>query len=477
MSSWKDHIFVDGWIRGEHGLLHVTDVSTGEVLSSVGWAGPKDVDTAATAAQAASRRWARKSMAERANCLQRLSDNLVQNMEEISYWLVREAGATIAKAQREIDAAQAEISHCIDNLRADVVEESEFHNSDRKFQTTHDPVGVVSIITPFNAPLILAMRAVIPAIAYGNGVILKPDPRTAVAGGLLFPDLLEGTGIPAGLLSVLPGHGDVGNKMASHELVSSVLFTGSTDVGRIVGETAGRNLKRIGLELGGNNPVIVLEDADLMATVERSITSSFLHSGQICMTAGQYYVAAGVYHDFVEAFVECAKQLSVGNPWADPNTDMGPIIDDLSVKRIQGMVDCSVAKGAVLSTGGKSIDRMFPATVLTDVPDGAPAWYQEVFGPVAAIQPMKNLEETLDGLSHANYGLVAAVHSGDDKRARDVANRLIAGTVRINDVTNYDNPRTPMVGRKESGNMSAFGGPEMRELLTVPKVISQVIKP
>jgi len=470
---WQSHIFVDGWQSGASGTINVLEKATGDVLASVGFAGAEDVNTAAEVTHGVAKDWAKTSLDERAQGLLNFRENISRNKKNLTYWLVREAGATMAKAEREILATLDEISCVVEGLEEQDTELAPRKSKGRSYEVFREPVGVVSIITPFNAPLILAMRAMVPALASGNGVILKPDPRTAICGGLLYPELLEDTGVPEALVSVLPGDGDVGNAMSSHPLIGSVLFTGSTPVGKKVGETAGLNFKRIGLELGGNNPVLVLSDADINSTVDHAITSSFLHSGQICMAAGQYHVDSSIYDQFIEAFSAKAKALTVGDPWKNPTVDMGPIVDDASVQRIQSMVNNSLKKGALRYAGGTANGRMFPATVLADVPEDAPAWNEEAFGPVAALQRMTDVEQTLTKLEKNPYGLVAAVHSQDRQRAHNLAKRLVAGSIRINDVTNHDNPRTPMVGRKESGNMSAFGGTEMHELLNVSKVISE----
>ncbi|NUL45795.1 aldehyde dehydrogenase family protein [Cellulosimicrobium funkei] len=461
-------MYIDGWARGTGGTQDVVEVATGRKLGRIGLAGADDVDNAVASACAAQQGFALLTPEERAAGLLRMRDNVAAADVELTQWLVREAGATRAKAKREIGAALAELAFAAERLALG----RELVTNERRHYIRHSPVGVVGIITPFNAPLVLAMRALAPALARGNAVVLKPDPRTAVSGGLLLPALLESTGFPSGLLSILPGGKDVGARLSQHPGVASILFTGSTPVGQKVGEAAGRTLKRIGLELGGNNPVLVLADADIERTVDRAITSSFLHSGQICMAAGQYLIERTVYDDFVDSFCDKAARLRVGDPWADGTVDMGPVIDNSSVSRLTRMVEKSMADGAILRSGGDPAGRFFPATVLCDVPERAPAWTDEVFGPVAPLRAVKDVGEAISLMNASPFGLVSAVHTGDLERGRDIASRLQSGTVRINDVTNHDDPRTPMVGHGESGNGSAFGGPEMTELLTRVQLIS-----
>lgn len=471
MRQWAESIYLHTWVHGAAGVQSVTEVSSGRDIGTIGVAGASDVDHAVEIALPAQKQWTEKNSDERAAQLLLVKQNLADATEELTYWLVREAGATRTKAEREIRAAQAELSHaaelCRHNGRREVLTEA------RRQMVRRHPVGVAGIITPFNAPLVLAMRAIAPALALGNAVILKPDPRTAVAGGLAYPEIFEAAGLPAGLISVLPGGQDVGERLSEHPEIGSVLFTGSTPAGRAVGRAAGHALKRVGLELGGNNPVLILDDADIDQVAQRAVTSSFLHSGQICMSAGQYLVDKKVYTDFVDAFVQRASKLRVGDPWGDENVDMGPIIDDTSVDRLTRIVKESVAAGASLRLGGQASERYFPATILADVPEGAPAWREEAFGPIAPLRPVANVEEAVAAVERSSYGLVASVHTGDPERGRAVATRISTGTVRINDVTNHDDPRTPMVGRRTSGNSTPFGGEEMLELLTTLQLVSE----
>lgn len=472
---WHDRLHIGGWVSGSAGSAPVIEAATGEPLGSLALAAPDDVDRAVPVVAQAQRAWQRIPVAKRNPRMLALAAAIDRHRDRIAAWLVREAGATKAKAHREIDGAIAEIRYATELSTVPSSRAIGSRDAAREQTLVRMPIGVVGVITPFNAPFILAMRALAPSLALGNGAILKPDPRTAVSGGLLLPQLIDEAGIPAGLVSVLPGDGAVGARISAHPGIGSALFTGSTAAGRRVGAAAGAALKRIGLELGGNNAVLVLDDADIEAAARRAVVSSFLHQGQICMSAGRYLVQEAVYAPFVERLAALAEALTVGDPWRQ-DVDLGPLIDEAAAARLGSLLERSVTKGAVVRCGG-TIDGLFmAATVLGDVHPDAPAYREEIFGPIAPVTVVRDDEHAVELATDTDYGLVAAIHSADEARARTLAESLPCGTVRINDVTNHDEPRTPMSGWGASGNGSAFGGPEIVELLTRPKLVS-VLRP
>jgi benzaldehyde dehydrogenase (NAD) len=246
------------------------------------------------------------------------------------------------------------------------------------------PIGVVGVITPWNSPYVLAMRSVGPALALGNAVVLKCDPNTPVTGGVVIARIFEEAGLPSGLLHVLPGGADVGQALTEDPNVRMISFTGSTATGRSVGAAAGRRLKRLVLELGGNSPLIVLDDADLEAASSAGAWGSFLHQGQICLAVSRHLVHESIADAYLEALCKRAQRLPVGNPDTE-QVALGPIINERQVQRVQRIVDDSVAAGAQALTGGRADGLFYPPTVLGAVTTEMAAFREEIFGPVAPV--------------------------------------------------------------------------------------------
>ena len=318
------------------------------------------------------------------------------------------------------------------------------------------PAGVVGVIAPFNFPQILSIRSVAPALALGNAVILKPDPRTAVCGGVVLARVFEEAGLPEGLLHVLPGGPDAGEAMITHPLVRVISFTGSTAVGRRIGELAGQHLKRAHLELGGNSALIILDDADLDRAASAGAWGSFLHQGQICMTTGRHLVADAVYDDYLARLASKAEHLPVGNP-ATEQVALGPVIDERQRDKIHGLVTASVGAGARLAAGGTYEGLFYRPTVLAG-PPGMPAYAQEVFGPVAPVVRFSSLDEAARLAAGTEYGLSLGILTGDAMHGLELARRIPTGIVHINDQTVDDAPNTPFGGLFASGTGSRFGG-------------------
>jgi benzaldehyde dehydrogenase (NAD) len=319
------------------------------------------------------------------------------------------------------------------------------------------PAGVVGVIAPFNFPQVLAIRSVAPALALGNAVVLKPDPRTAVCGGVVLARVFEEAGLPEGLLHVLPGGPGTGEALITEPLVRVISFTGSTAVGRHVGALAGQYLKRIQLELGGNSALIVMDDADLDKAASAGAWGSFLHQGQICMTTGRHLVHEAVYDDYVSALAGKADHLTVGDP-ATGQVALGPIIDERQRARIHGLVTASVDAGARLAAGGTYQGLFYRPTVLADVEPAMPAYAGEVFGPVAPVIRFSTTDQAAKLAADTEYGLSLGILTGDVMRGLDLARRIPTGVVHINDQTVDDAANTPFGGVLASGTGARFGG-------------------
>ena len=454
-SLWEGKIYLNGWRDGGAGTASSVEPATGDTLGTYGLASVEDVHEAAAVAAAAQKEWAARKPEERAAVLRRAGALWEEHAEEIQSWIVRESGGIGPKAGLETHIAANECyeAAALPSLPAGDVLTS---NEDRWSFARRRPVGVVSVIAPFNFPLILSIRAVAPALALGNAVLLKPDPRTAVCGGVTLMCIFEEAGLPAGLLSLLPGGADIGAAVVEAPEVRVISFTGSTAAGRKIGESAARNLKRAHLELGGNNAMIVLPGADLAKAASAAAFGSFMHQGQICMTTGRHIVHEDIYEDYVAALAEKAKNLPVGDPKTG-TVALGPIIDENQLKRIDSIVQDAVAAGARLAAGGTNDGPFYSPTVLADLDPENTAWKDEIFGPVAPVIKFSTIDEAVE-LANANeYGLSLSI-LGDVGLAMQVADRVDSGQVHINEQTVSDEANSPFGGTKNSGNGSRIGG-------------------
>jgi benzaldehyde dehydrogenase (NAD) len=457
-AQWDGQIFSSGWQEAAGGTRAVVEPATGDQLGTVGLAGPDDVGRAASAARDAQRQWAETPFQRRASILRRAGQLIEDNAEEIQGWIIRESGSIVPKAQLETHVAAQE---CYEAAalpsrpygRLLPSEEPRFSFERRV------PCGVVGVIAPFNVPLILGIRSVAPALALGNAVVLKPDARTAVSGGVVMARVFEEAGLPDGVLHVLPGGADTGQALVADPNVRVISFTGSTAAGRRVGELAARHLKRLHLELGGNNAMVVMDDADLDLAVGAAAFGTFLHQGQICMTTGRHLVHEKLVDAYVEALAAKAEALPVGDP-AKEQVALGPIIDAAQRDKIHALVTASVESGATLAAGGTYDGLFYRPTVLSGVGPKTPAFAEEVFGPVAPVASFATVEEAAALAADTEYGLSLSILTRDPLKGLKLAERIPSGIVHINDQTVSDEAQIPFGGVGASGNGSRFGGGE-----------------
>ena len=456
-TPWEGKLFSDGWRPGSAGTIGVRAPGSGRQIATVAAASTDDLDRAVTAALGAQREWAALPYDQRARVMIAAAGLLAAAPERLRDVLVEESGSAQGKAAFEVGLVISELqeaaalaSHPHGELLRSV--------KPRMSLARRIPLGIVGVIAPFNFPAILAMRSVAPALALGNAVVLKPDPRTPISGGLALAELLEDAGLPAGVLHVLPGDGELGAALVAHPDVPCISFTGSTAAGRRIGAAAGPLLKRVHLELGGNNALLVLPDADVEAAASAGAWGSFLHQGQICMTTGRHLVHRSIADAYVAALVGKAKGLPVGDP-TDPSNALGPLIDEGQRDKVQGIVDESVAAGATLAAGGTYDGLCYRPTVLTDLTPDSPAWTREIFGPVAPVLVYDELDEAIEILNASEYGLSVGILTGDPYRAFELSSRIVSGAVHINDQTVDDEAVIPFGGSKASGVGGRFGGP------------------
>ena len=462
--QWTGKIFSDGWVDGPD-TISVTEPATGDELGTAGAGDAAAVARATESAAAAQREWAATPFSERVGVVRKAAELLERHRGEVLGWLVRESGSIPPKADVEItasigqlDMAAALISHPLGYTLPSVT-------PGRTSMARRIPLGVVGVITPWNFPIVLAMRSVGPALALGNAVVLKADHNTPVSGGVLIARLFEEAGLPQGVLHVMPGGPDVGQALVEDPRVRMISFTGSTATGHKVGEAAGRGLKRMVLEMGGNSPLVVLEDADIEAASSAGAWGSFLHQGQICLAASRHIVHESIADKYLEALVERAARLPVGNPATD-EVALGPIINEKQLKRLASIVDDTVSEGAEALTGATHEGPFYKPTVLGGVTTEMRAFKEELFGPVAPVTTFSDDAEAVELANKTEYGLAAAVQSGSPQRAAAVAEQLQAGMVHINDQTVNEEPPAPFGGVGASSNGGHFGGVANLELWT-----------
>ena len=455
-SVWNGKVYSGEWREPKGGSREVIEPATGQALTTVGIARAEDMREAAQAAAKAQIEWGALPADQRAAVMRRAAVLLEQNASALRPWIVRETGCIPGKADVEIHFASSVLNEAA-GLATQPGGVTLPSTAKRMSFARRVPHGVVGVISPFNFPLILSIRAVAPALALGNTVVLKPDPRTPVTGGFLLAQLFEQAGLPAGCLHVLPGDASAGEALICDPDVAMISFTGSTAAGRRVGELAGKHLKKVTLELGGKNATIVLDDADLEVAASSVAWSAFLHQGQICMSTGKVIAQRKIARELIERLVEKAKKLPVG----DPNVGqvaLGPLISERQLLRVDGIVQDAVQRGAVLRAGGTHEKLFYKPTVLEDVTPAMRVFHEEVFGPVAAVSIFDDDEGAIALANDTEYGLSVGVLTQSLDRAMAFVSRLRTGIIHINDQTVGDEPWVPFGGRGASGNGGRHGG-------------------
>lgn len=453
---WSQHVYSDGW-RSVASQIEVMEPATGDVLTRTGCASPGDVAFATVSAMNAQPAWAAVTPRERAALFRRVADTLQAHLDELAIYIARETGGTLHKGQHEVREA---IAFCHIAAGMPLQPQGQVLPSvpGRLSIARRVPLGVVGVISPFNFPLILALRVVAPALALGNAVVIKPDPRTPVSGGYLIARIFELAGLPMGVLHVLPGAADVGEALVTDPYVAMVSFTGSSGVGRRIGELAGKHLKKVSLELGGSNPLIVLDDADPDLAAGNIAWGAWLHQGQICMASNRVLVHEKIAPAIIERLVAKAKHLPVGDG-ASGQVALGPLIDARQRDRVHSLVQASVAAGAQLVAGGNFEHLFYHPTVLVDARPGMPCFDHEIFGPVVSLATFSTDAQAVALANHGQGGLAGAVISKSVGRAMAVGQQLKVGMVHINDQTINDDGTNPFGGPGIAGNGGSHGGP------------------
>lgn len=439
------------------GTRPVREPATGQTLWTVDLATPADVAAAAQLAEQAQARWAQVPPREKAEILRRAGQLFSQRHDELALQVARETGAILPKGQHEIREA-ALLCHLAAGMPLQSQGQVLPSTPGRMSLARRVPRGVVGVISPFNFPVILTLRAVAPALATGNAVLVKPDTRTPVSGGLMIAQVFEEAGLPPGLLQVLPGDAEVGEALVTDPRVPMIAFTGSPAVGRRIGELAGRHLKKVTLELGGSNSLLILDDADLDVAASNAAWGAYFHQGQICMAANRILVHESMAAEFTKRLVLKARHLPVGDG-ASGQVALGPLIDARQRDRVHALVQASVAAGAQLEAGGTYEGLFYQPTVLSGVRPGQPVFDEETFGPVANIVTYRSDEEAVALANQHQGSLASAVISRSVGRALAVGRQLKSGMVHINDQTVNDDCVNPFGGPGIAGNGSSVCGP------------------
>ncbi len=437
----------------------VIDPYSGRTLVSIRAATSQDLDSAYRKAAAAGPPWAGTPPARRAELLQNVVALFDQRKEEIIDWLIQESGSTRLKANIEWASARA-ITQEAASMPARAQGATFASEVPGKENLVYRrALGVVGVISPWNFPLHLSQRSVAPAIALGNAVVVKPASDTPISGGLLIAKLFEEAGLPAGVLSVVIGPGsEIGDDFVAHPVPSMISFTGSTPVGMNIGRIAigGQRIKKIALELGGNSPFVVLEDADIDLAVRAAVFGKFLHQGQICMAINRIIVDQSRYDEFVEKFVAHVRELKVGDP-ASIETAIGPIINEAQLQGLQRKIAQAREQGATVLLEGNVDGQLMPPHVFGDVTADMNISKEEIFGPLVGIQKARDEQHALELANDTEFGLSSAVFSGDQARGLRFARQIQAGMSHVNDTPINDEAHLPFGGEKNSG-LGRFNG-------------------
>lgn len=450
MKEYK--LFIGGdWVSTESGKI-IDDINPadGTVCARVHTAGPKEVEAAIASAYAAREAWAEVQPAVKEKILLKAADHFEANVEEYTQIMIEESGAVFSKARGEIMGAASIFRAAAGECRriSGEVLQPEFPGHYSYY--IRQPHGVVAGISPFNFPLILALDKVAFALAAGNAFILKPSSETPVTGALIARSLEE-AGLPKGVFSSLPGSGSVvGDALVEDDRVRMIAFTGSSTVGRGIAVKAAAKLKRVSLELGGKNPMIVLKDFDLEKAASIATFGAFYHQGQVCMCTSRIIVEEEIYDKFCEALAAKAKKLKTGDP-KKPDTFVGPLIRKEQCEVLDRQIKDAVSKGARLLTGGTHEGAFYQPTVLADVTPEMDVFYEESFGPMTSIVKAMDAKDALRLCNDNNYGLSSALLTNDISTALSLAPKMESGMVHVNDSTVVGSQLTPFGGIKNSG--------------------------
>ncbi|MGW3912785.1 aldehyde dehydrogenase family protein [Streptomyces sp. NPDC005070] len=465
--------YIDGEWRPGTGSWDIIDFNPydGEKLASITIATVEEVDDAYRAAERAQKKWGATNAYARRAVFEKALAVIDEREAEITDVIIAELGGTRLKAAFELHLVREFLRESVQlALRPEgkIIPSPVDGKENRLYRV---PVGVVGVISPFNFPFLLSVKSVAPALALGNGVVLKPHQNTPIAGGSLVAKVFEEAGLPGGLLNVvITDIAEIGDAFIEHPVPKVISFTGSDKVGRHVATVCAANFKRSVLELGGNSALVVLEDADIDYAVDAAVFSRYVHQGQVCMAANRVLVDRSIEAEFTEKFVAKVRTLKTGDP-RDPQTVIGPVINSSQADALAGVVEQAITEGATALVHGTTTDNLVEPSVLTGVPADSDLLRQEVFGPVVFLVPFDGEEEAVRIVNDTPYGLSGAVHTADIERGVNFAKQIDTGMFHVNDGTVHDEPLVPFGGEKHSG-IGRLNGETTVDSFTTTKWIS-----
>jgi succinate-semialdehyde dehydrogenase/glutarate-semialdehyde dehydrogenase len=461
-------LYISGeWRDGAKGTISVEDPATGESLCEVADASEDDAKAALTAAAETGPEWAQQPPRERGEILRRAFEAISERTDELALLMTLEMGKTIAESKAEI-AYGAEFFRWFSEQAVRIDGRyAVAPNGQGRLLTMKQPVGPCLLITPWNFPLAMGTRKIGPAIAAGCTMVVKPAQQTPLS-MLMLTKILEEAGLPKGVLNLITASSssETMGPLIADQRLRKLSFTGSTEVGRKLMEQASQNLLRLSMELGGNAPFIVFDDADVDAAVQGAVIAKMRNVGEACTAANRFHVAGGVADQFAEKLAEKLGSMKVGRGTED-GVEVGPLIDDNQRSKVADLVEDAVGHGAKAVVGGHSRDGagyFFEPTVLADVPDDARLLKEEIFGPVAPVKGFDDEDEAIAAANDTEYGLVAYVYTRDLKRALRVVERLETGMVGLNQGM-VSNAAAPFGGIKQSGFGREGGSEGIEEYL------------
>ncbi|HHM0885653.1 TPA: NADP-dependent succinate-semialdehyde dehydrogenase [Klebsiella pneumoniae] len=436
MTLFRQQAMIDGqWRDAPNGdVIAVTNPANGEQLGSVPKMGADETREAIEAANRALPAWRALTAKERANILRRWFDLMMENQDDLARLMTLEQGKPLAEAKGEISYAASFIEWFAEEGKRIYGDTIPGHQADKRLLVIKQPIGVTAAITPWNFPAAMITRKAGPALAAGCTMVLKPASQTPFS-ALALAELANRAGIPAGVFNVVTGSaGAVGGELTSNPLVRKLSFTGSTEIGRQLMEQCAKDIKKVSLELGGNAPFIVFDDADLDKAVEGALASKFRSAGQTCVCANRLYVQDGVYDRFAEKLQQAVEKLRIGDGLQDGVTT-GPLIDEKAVAKVEEHIADAIAKGAKVVTGGKPHalgGNFFQPTILVNVPDSAKVAKEETFGPLAPLFRFKDEADVIAQANDTEFGLAAYFYARDLSRVFRVGEALEYGIIGIN---------------------------------------------
>ncbi|MFW4051672.1 succinate-semialdehyde dehydrogenase I [Klebsiella pneumoniae] len=436
MTLFRQQSLIDGqWRDAPNGdVIAVTNPANGEQLGSVPKMGADETREAIEAANRALPAWRALTAKERANILRRWFDLMMENQDDLARLMTLEQGKPLAEAKGEISYAASFIEWFAEEGKRIYGDTIPGHQADKRLLVIKQPIGVTAAITPWNFPAAMITRKAGPALAAGCTMVLKPASQTPFS-ALALAELANRAGIPAGVFNVVTGSaGAVGGELTSNPLVRKLSFTGSTEIGRQLMEQCAKDIKKVSLELGGNAPFIVFDDADLDKAVEGALASKFRNVGQTCVCANRLYVQDGVYDRFAEKLQQAVEKLRIGDGLQDGVTT-GPLIDEKAVAKVEEHIADAIAKGAKVVTGGKPHalgGNFFLPTILVNVPDSAKVAKEETFGPLAPLFRFKDEADVIAQANDTEFGLAAYFYARDLSRVFRVGEALEYGIIGIN---------------------------------------------